>query len=600
MAEHRPVLSLTLHLFGEPGLPDARHDEAWAQCHGPLLDALEALSRLKVGLVLGGDLLPHWEERHPDRLERVRALVRAGRVELVATPLYEPVLSSVPERDATGQLLAHVLLVKRIFEVRPQGTWLPYRVWDPGTPRVVDRAELGWCLVDDLAIARLHPGRPDPWGVWWTERGGHAIRLLGADARALEMSGEVPVRDLLVYARGRAVQGATVQFWALPSHRFGLRKRRDPKADADWLRQFLEGLEAAAHLDLDLPSAAALRAPARGRTYLPSCSPPERDHPWERHFVDHPEADRLHKKMLRVSRQLARLEKEAEIGEVKADPDAVVQATRYLYRAQGADALRPGDDPVRRARAWRDLVRAEREILQLRGAADRPVCELVDLDTSGRRQVLLRTQDLCVVADPERGAGVTELAAYGVAANLVDPYTLREVDRRPRLAFVEHVLRGDEDAAESPEAHAEWDVLSTERSEDGTVRTTFARVDDALRLSLVKSYALRSGPRLDWSLELANRGPEPLRFRLVLDVVLALPAPSESPVGEVADVRLAGTGLSLALGLRRPARVSLVPHRSPAPAGEPYDQGVRVLFDWTVELLPAERDRLGLALEVEG
>jgi alpha-amylase len=205
MSEPRPVLSLVLHLFGEPGLPDARRDEIWRRCHGPVLDALERLPRLRVGLVLAGETVQYWEDRHPDRLDRVRALVREGRVELVATPLYEPVLSAVPERDATEQLLAHVLLVRRVFEVRPAGSWLPYRVWDPGVPKVMERAELGWCLVDDHAIARHHPGRPDPWGVWWTERGGHAVRLFAADARALEMSGEVPAKDLLIYARGRAV-----------------------------------------------------------------------------------------------------------------------------------------------------------------------------------------------------------------------------------------------------------------------------------------------------------------------------------------------------------------------------------------------------------
>src|SRR5688572_13327058 len=101
MADTQPVLSLVLHLFGEPGLTDARRDEVWERCHGPLLDLIERHPRLKVGLVLGGELLPHWEESRPERIERVRALVKAGRVELVATPMYEPVLSAVPERDAT-------------------------------------------------------------------------------------------------------------------------------------------------------------------------------------------------------------------------------------------------------------------------------------------------------------------------------------------------------------------------------------------------------------------------------------------------------------------------------------------------------------------
>ncbi|MCA9493263.1 MAG: hypothetical protein KC621_25200, partial [Myxococcales bacterium] len=359
-----PVLALTLHLFDEPSLGEPDQQARWERCYGPLFEVLEALPNLRFGLVLGGDLLARWEDDHPERLETVRRWLAEQRVELVATPLWEPVLSAIPERDAIAQIVSHAVLVKRLFGVRPRGSWLPYRQWDPGLPRVYERAEVDWVLVDDLAILRHHPGRPDPWGVWWTERGGHAVRMFATDARAVEMAGDVPIRDLLLYARGRAVQGAVVQFWALRADRFGLADQRDGEADARWLAEFLTGLAGAEHLRTETPSVAGTMAPERGRTYLPSCAPPDRDHPWERHLLVHPEADRLHKRMLRVSRQLGRWSNEVQKGEARPDPDGRIQAERYLLRAQGAEVFVPGDDPARRWRAWRDLVRAERQILR--------------------------------------------------------------------------------------------------------------------------------------------------------------------------------------------------------------------------------------------
>jgi hypothetical protein len=645
-----PALSLVLHAWGDPGALPRDADRVWETIHAPLFATLERLPRLRVGLVLGGELLPYWEEKHPERIERVRALLKAGRVELLATPLYEPVLSAIPERDAVAQLVRHTVLVKRVFGTRPSGSWLPHRIWDPALPRVFERADLGWVLVDDLAILRHHPGRPDPWGVWWTERGGHAVRLFAADARVVEMLGTVPVADLLLYARGRAVQGAEVQFWAISAH--------DPQVEGKpWLHEFLTALAASHHLSLVPPSEAATLAPERGRTYLPSHAPGlehhrvtfEGEHPWERHLLDHPAADRLHKKMLRVSRQLARWRSDLASGELRPDPDAEVQAERYLLRSQAADAYRPGDRPATRWRAWRDLVRAERFVLVGRRALDRPVAELADVGIRGRPQVVLRTAAGGAVIDPDRGAGVVELCFFDVSANVVDP--LASVDEPLPAAFVESVSIDLAGKASAPT----WTLQSVERDDDGTARCAFAGESTLgpYQLQLTKTFVLRphaTGPgapygtsRFDWVLDLANPGTEPIRGKVTLSVPLmvgpsldnldvsTMASRKETPTigsrnaswrateqrrsaNEIADLEvgvqatfqgpateleaLLRTVGSLRFGLRRPARVTTSPVRAPLSDGTLADQGLLITFEWSIELVPRERDRLGLSLEV--
>lgn len=643
MTTPTPALSLVLHAWGDPGAAERDRERAWATQLEPVLRAIADNPRLRVGLVLGGELLPHWEEKHPERIELVRSLRAAGRIELVATPMYEPVLSAIPERDAVAQLVRHTVLTKRVFGVRPTGSWLPHRIWDPALPRVFERADLSWVLVDDLAVLRHHPGRPDPWGVWWTERGGHAVRLFAADARVGEMVGTVPVADLLLYARGRAVQGAEIQFWGLSLHQL---------PDPAWLLSFLGELATSQHLALAPPTEVAAAVPERGRTYLPSHAPGlehhrssfEGEHPWERYLLDHPPADRLHKKMLRVSRQLARWRGDLGAGEVRPDPDAEVQAERYLLRAQSADAYRAGDRPDPRWRAWRDLVRAERYVLAGRRSLDRPVAELADVGIRGRPQVVLRTAAGGAVIDPERDAGVVELYFFDVSANVVDPAA-----EAPPAAFVES-LSIDLAGRAPPPA---WTLQSVARDDDGTARCAFAGETKLgpFQVQLAKAFVLRphaTGPgapygtsRFDWTLDLVNVGVEPLRGKLSLAVPLVLgpsldgldvnatasrretPAPGARSASwraaeerrssnEVADLEVAvqatfqgssadlealmRTVGSLRFGLRRPARIATTPIRSASIPG--VDLGMLVTFEWAVELVPKERDRLGLSLEV--
>lgn len=649
MSPSTPALSLVLHTWGDPGALDRDRDRAWDAIQGPLLAILRELPRLRVGLVLGGELIPHWEEKHPERIELVRELTRQGRVELVATPMYEPVLSAIPERDAVAQLARHTVTVKRVFGVRPTGSWLPHRIWDPALPRVFERADLDWVLVDDLAVLRHHPGRPDPWGVWWTERGGHAVRLFAADARVVEMLGTVPVSDLLLYARGRAVQGAEVQFWGLSTH--------DPQLGRAWLDEFLRAVAASTHLALVPPSEAAKLVAERGRTYLPSHAPGmehhrasfEGEHPWERHLLDHPAADRLHKKMLRVSRQLARWRSDVSGGELRPDPDAEVQAERYLLRSQSADAYRPGDRPETRWRAWRDLVRAERFVLGGRRALDRPVAELADVGIRGRPQVVLRTAAGGAVIDPDRGAGVVELCFFDVSANVVDPISAPQ-DAVP-AAFVEALHLDLAGRAKDPA----WVLQNVERDDDGTARCAFAGEASLgpYTLQLVKSFVLRphaagagapyGTSRFDWVLDLTNPGQEPIRGKVTLSVPLMVgpsldgldvstiasrkETPSPGPrnaswratetrrsTNEIADLEVAVQATfagpaaeleallrsvgSLRFGLRRPARTTSSPVRTVGADGVAVDQGLLLTFEWTIELVARERDRLGLSLEV--
>jgi len=531
--------------------------------------------------VLGGDLVDDLLETHPEGIERIGELVTRGQVELIGTPLHGPVLGAVPERDGADQIRAHTTLIKKVFGVRPSGCWLPLGIWDPCAPRVIARAGMSWCSVEDRFLVDVGSSGQ---GIWRTEREGHAISLLPTDTEArdiAERAGSAEALQRVLKARsgtGRSHLALAVDL-----------RRVDGSApsvfgNGGWLSTWVQRLAAGlGEVQTLLPSAAVVSYPQRGFVYLPSSAPRGVEIPWERHLVRHEEANRLHKKMLSVSRQMAGLEREIRDGEqsaIRPDPALLAQARRYLHRAQHPAAYWQGDaagiyDPVIRSRAWRDLLRAEQVIRIGLKRQDQMSVDCEDRNCDGIEEVVFRTPHLVMVVDPARGAGVTELSWMRIHRNLVDTLTpirepadrgptevhgsdlvdtdavddttdvvpvpsraegLRRLEAEsgtwPRVSVVErllgaHINQEDILRACLPDPVARWDLITTERQGKDMLRALFSTTVPAEPgrepgVRLQKAFTVHREARIEVQHEVANRTHEALRTRLAVELNLTL------------------------------------------------------------------------------
>lgn len=467
---------------------------------------VEALARTsaRAGLVVSGEVLGELEERRPGELATLRGLVADGQVELVGAPLFDALLPLLPERDAVGQLAAHAAWLRRLFGVRPSGCLLE-GPWEPTFPRIVVAAGLRWAAVPGTLLWAAGAEALD--GVYRTEREGDGIAVL-------------PLAD-------------------------AVRVVRDPD-------EVVAGGV--------LPSEVVDLGVDRGSVYLPAHGQPER------HLVVHDLANRLHKRMIRVSRLVDRIDPDRE----GLDPSRLVQARRYLYRAQAPEPYAaPGaHDPAIRERAWRDLLRAEEVALAALDATDRLVVERTDQDCDGVDDVILRTPDSVLVLDP-RGAVVTELSVPSLQRNLAD------VPGRPLLA--ERFLGAGDTvealAARPEDARGLWQVVAAERHGADAVRAVLER--EALieaggarhRVRIQKRFTLRDRT-LGFRYELHARGGGTFRARHALELNLALgpdaflrledlrhPLAAPADRGRVEHFRVEGGGLVVEVQLLQPARL---------------------------------------------
>lgn len=436
----RPRTTVTLHLDLPAGTPTSEVESLWSDCFEPLLGALHHLEAARVGLVLAGDLLPTLEERYPEGIAWLTDLSVRGQIELVATALHEPVLSAIPERDAIGQILAHATLLRRLFGRRPHGCWLPHGVWDPAVPRVLDRAGISYTFIEDRIVSGVLPEGAPVHGVHRTEREGCAVALLSHDARLAESIPANSVRQALHHLESAARRGDNLVPLALSAARFR------GKAHQSWLATFLHALsQPDSPVQLRLPGEAVDESGSCGRIYLPSGGPREQLVPWERSLIRYEEANRLHKRMLRVSRTVERLADAVHQGDgavARPDPQDLAQAARYLFRAQGAAVYSHYPhagiyDARLRALVWRDLLRAERVALEAIKAHERYGTETVDVDCDGVTDVILRTPSMTAVVDRARSAGLIELSVHALARNVVDTITRRDEQYHALLALDE-------------------------------------------------------------------------------------------------------------------------------------------------------------------
>ncbi len=123
-------LSLVLHNHQPVGNFDGVIEQAYQDSYLPFLNVFESYERIKIGLHTSGPLMLWLADRHPDYVDRLQALVAAGRIEILGGPFYEPILTMLPSRDRIGQIQKYTNWLRERLGAQVNGMWMPERVWE--------------------------------------------------------------------------------------------------------------------------------------------------------------------------------------------------------------------------------------------------------------------------------------------------------------------------------------------------------------------------------------------------------------------------------------------------------------------------------------
>lgn len=481
----RVTLALGVHNHQPVGNFGSVFAHACERAYRPFFDAVARVPEVKWNLHFSGPLLEWMADERPDLMQAIAAGTAEGRFECVGSGFYEPILASIPPRDARAQLdRMRDYLAARTGRA-PQGIWLTERIWEPSLPALLAPAGVRYVLVDDHHF--FYAGHPagTMTGYYTVERHGESIAVFPID-RGLRY--RIPFSrsiDELLDGLKRLLDthpdGCVVSYFD-DGEKFGVWPRTfDWVYTKGWLDRFLNALAAngdwltTAHFG-DIVAA----TPPAGRFALPTASYVEmtewclparetvavaalrtwlgeqgrraeaesylKGGVWDQFLVKYEESNRLHKRMLDVSARVARAAAE------RPGDAAVARATTHLQRAQCNDAYWHGLFgglylPFLRQSLHRELIAADRE-LNAAGAARPPAAAERDFSRSGEREVVVQTPAQVLVWRPFDGGTLYLWDDLVTGFSYSDTLTRRFEAYHTKVADA-HVGTHDDDAAKS-------------------------------------------------------------------------------------------------------------------------------------------------------
>ncbi len=441
----------------------------------PFVELLEQNPAFRVVMHISGPLLEWLERARPVYIERLRALVARGQVEILGGAYYEPILSMIPPEDRYDQIRLFRDHLQELFDTEVRGMWLAERVWEPGFVHDLVRAGVEYTLLDDFHFKAAGLDEEQLSGYYLTEDNGQLLKVFPISEPLRYF---IPFREpeaTIDYCR-RIGQGrpGTALVFGDDGEKFGVwPETRKHVYEDRWLPRFVEALQQHSDwLTTTTLSEILQETPPLGTVYLPDCAYREmtewalptrraaelkdlekqfehdprwprlrtfiRGAPWRNFKVKYPETNEMYCRMLEVSRAIreaAALHGIVQPGLSEQYHDKLIGAARReLHRAQCNCAYWHGWFggvylPHLRHAVFEHLLRAE-ELCQLANAGPvaRAAVDAADFNLDARKEVKLSNAAMAAYIAPAQGGMVYELDIRPLHFN-----ALSVISRRPEL-----------------------------------------------------------------------------------------------------------------------------------------------------------------------
>lgn len=466
-------------------------EEAYQKSYLPFISVLQRHPGVKITLHYSGILYRFFEEKHPDFIEMLKDLVKAGRAEILSGGFYEPILAVLPDEDKVGQVRFLSDYVRRKIGFDCRGMWLAERVWEPQLPRFIRQAGIDYVVVDDFHFKLAGLRDPELDGYYLTEDQGALVRVFPGSERLRYLIPFHPPEETIGYLSTlKSTERNRLAVMADDGEKFGVWPETFRTVyEEGWLDRFFTLLEQNSDwLETTTFSEFRQKERERGRIYLPTASymemgewtlptpakkqyhdalaairtlpNPEVVRPflkggtWRNFQSKYSESNHLHKRMLMVSEKVHRV-LDAPGATAKYERDRV-QMIDHLYQGQCNDAYWHGVFgglylPHLRTAVYEQLIAAEC-MADWAAKTQAPVqrdkaphktqaaggwldIERGDFDCDGSEELMINSELLNVFVDPAEGGRITELDWKPRFFNLTNTLTRRREGYHDKIAL---------------------------------------------------------------------------------------------------------------------------------------------------------------------
>lgn len=462
-----------IHSHQPVGNFDFVFEEAYEKAYLPFLKLLERYPAFRTTLHYSGSLLEWLEKHKPEFFELLWALVKRGQVELLTGGMYEPILPAIPERDKIGQIRKLTAYLNKHFGVKPTGAWITERVWEPHLPKALAQAGVEYVILDDTHFKYAGLTDDQLHGYYVTDEEGYSVKVFPISKKLRYAIPFQPVEETIEYLRAVSVKGGgtpPLHCYADDGEKFGGWPGTYKHCyESDWLEKFFAAItQNSDWIHLLTYGEAAKELVPLGKIYLPTASYAEmlqwalpaeagekfeafekqlketglsedygqfvRGGHWRNFLAKYPEANQIHKKMLRVREKIERAEQKKGVSRKKID-----SAWTHLYRAQDNDPYWHGVFgglylPHLRSAAYENLLKAEAVAEStVHGQKVWLNIEETDFDLDGQPEILVETPQLNLAFSPHKGGTLFEMDYKPKSVNFLDTLTRRKEAYHSRI-----------------------------------------------------------------------------------------------------------------------------------------------------------------------
>jgi alpha-amylase len=429
-----------VHIHQPIGNFDSVIEEVYQMAYKPFLDLISQFSTLKTNYHISGCLLEWIIKHHPEFVERLKELVEKEQVEILTSGFYEPILTLLPENDRIDQIKWYSDFLEKKFGIRPQGLWLTERVWEQHLTKSLVEAGVKYTVVDDTHFKYSGLTENELHGYYVTEEEGKTLAILPVSKNLRYLVPFQPVAKSIEFLKEDMTQGQNhLRLLFDDGEKFGSWPGTHKHCFEDgWLKDFLANLMQSDFIRTTLLSKYIESSPPLGRIYLDNASyeemgewvlqpkvyeqyesfkknlPPNfnllRGGFFRNFLVKYSEANRLHKRMLYVSKKMS-------LSQKPISKNARIE----LFKGQCNDAYWHGIFgglylPHLRNGVYQHLVNADKMITEDKKTG--PILD--DFDACGRPEIIFDNKEIFLVVTPQQGGAIQCLDIKKFGINLFD------------------------------------------------------------------------------------------------------------------------------------------------------------------------------------
>src|SRR6476620_4760282 len=174
----------------------------------------------------------------------VGELAAAGKIEMLLSGYYAPLLAALPRTDRVEQIVWMREAIASRFGVNASGLWLTERVWEPELAADLSDAGVRYVLVDDRHFLVTGFQREQLHVPWRTESDGKRVDVLAIDERLRYLIPFRPPAEIAEYVGVLREGGHRLAVFADDGEKFGgWPGTREWVYDKGWLNDFLDTME---------------------------------------------------------------------------------------------------------------------------------------------------------------------------------------------------------------------------------------------------------------------------------------------------------------------------------------------------------------------